>query len=184
MRLLESLLPWFFPGVTISLVVGLVTSGVVGRSLGVSRIVALALILSLGIILSATLTPLRWAIDFGAAGTGACNFSRIGLAPLGELLRFDDTSLNVLLFIPLGVTIGLVPRSRRKAAIVAAAIALPFAIETVQLLVPWLDRGCESADVVDNLTGLFVGLAAGSVAGRAAAPWRGTSHGGGASRPD
>ena len=125
--------------------------------------------LSLGIILSATLTPLRWAIDFGATGSGVCDFSRIGLAPLGELLRFNDTSLNILLFIPLGVTIGLVPMSRRKAAVVAAAMALPFAIETIQLLVPWLDRGCQSADVIDNLTGLIVGLAAGSAAGWLAA---------------
>lgn len=170
MRLVETLLPWFLPGVTVALVVGLFASGVVGRSLGVLRVIALALVLSLGIILSATLTPLRWAIDFGATGTGVCDLSRIGLAPLGEFLRFNDTSLNVLLFIPLGVTIGLVPRSRRKAAIVVAAIALPFAIETIQLLVPWLDRGCQSADVVDNLTGLVLGLVAGGAAGWLAKP--------------
>jgi glycopeptide antibiotics resistance protein len=69
------------------------------------------------------------------------------------------------MFIPLGVTIALVPRSRRKVVVLIAAIALPFAIETAQLLLPVLDRACESADVVDNLTGLVVGLGGGVVAG-------------------
>jgi VanZ family protein len=64
------------------------------------------------------------------------------------------------------VAIGLFPRSRRTAAVVIAAIALPFAIETIQLLLPVLDRACESADVVDNLTGLVLGLGGGVVAAR------------------
>ena len=50
--------------------------------------------------------------------------------------------------------------------IVVAAIVLPFAIETTQQLVLWLDRACESADVVDNLTGLAIGLAGGVVVRR------------------
>jgi hypothetical protein len=64
-----------------------------------------------------------------------------------------------------GVAIGLFPRSRRTAAVVIAAIALPFAIETIQLLLPVLDRACESADVVDNLSGLGIGIGGGVVAG-------------------
>jgi len=53
--------------------------------------------------------------------------------------------------------------------VVVGAIALSFAIETTQLLVLWLDRACQSADVVDNLTGLAIGLAGGIVARRLAA---------------
>ena len=86
-----------------------------------------------------------------------------------DLLRLDEASLNVLLFVPLGVSIALLPRSRLKAAIVVVAIALPFAIEAAQLVVLWLDRACESADVVDNLTGLAIGLGGGIVARRLAA---------------
>ena len=41
---------------------------------------------------------------------------------------------------------------------------LPASIELIQLLVPPLGRECQSADVIDNLTGLVVGLAAGVVA--------------------
>ena len=160
------MLPWFLPGVVISIVVSIAASGALGRALGVRRAVAWVMVLSLGIITAATLTPQWEALAFGAQGSSSCDLSRLGLAPLGELLEPSEASLNVLMFIPLGATIGLLPRSRRKAAIVIAAIALPFAIETTQLLVPALDRACESADVVDNLTGLAIGLAGGVVAWR------------------
>jgi glycopeptide antibiotics resistance protein len=165
-RLGETLdLPWLWPGIAIALVVSIVASGAVGRTLRVARPVAWLMVLSLGVILAATMTPQWEALAFGAQGSSSCDFSRIGLAPLRELLRFDDTSLNVLMFVPLGATIGLLPRSRRTAAVVIAAIALPFAIETIQLLLPVLDRACESADVVDNLTGLVLGLGGGVAAG-------------------
>ena len=158
-------LPWFLPGAAISLVVSLAVSGRVGRALGIRWAVACVMILALGVIFSVTLTPVRWAFDAGVSGARSCDLSRIGLAPLAEYLALNDSAGNVLMIAPLGVAIGLVPRSRRKAAMVASAILLPFAIETIQLLVPWLDRACESADVVDNLTGLVLGLAAGAMAG-------------------
>jgi glycopeptide antibiotics resistance protein len=161
-------LPWFLPSAAIALVVSLAVSGAVGRTLRVARPVAWLMVLSLGIILAATLTPQWEALAFGAQGSSTCDLSRLGFAPLRELLRFNDTSLNVLMFIPLGAMIGLVPWSRRKALVVIAAIALPFAIETAQLLLPVLDRACESADVADNLTGLVLGLGGGVVARRLA----------------
>jgi hypothetical protein len=160
------MLPWFQPGVAISVVVGLASCGIVGRALGVGRVIAFTLLLSLGIIVAATLTPRATALDFGAQGPAYCDFSRIWLPSWEEVMTFYDTGGNILMFIPLGAAIGLLPRSRRKVAIVAGAIALPFAIETIQLVVPWLDRACESADVVDNLTGLLLGLVAGTLAGR------------------
>jgi glycopeptide antibiotics resistance protein len=159
-------LPWLLPGAAIAFVVSLAASGAVGRALRVRRPIACVMVLSLGIILAATLTPQSEALAFGAVGTGSCDFSRIGLAPLHELLEFKETSLNVLLFAPLGASIAFIPRSRLKVVVIIAAIALPFAIETTQLLVPALDRACESADVVDNLTGLVMGLGGGVVAGR------------------
>ncbi len=162
-------LPWLLPAVAISVGIGLAVGGRIGRVLGLRRAVATALIVSLGIILSATLTPLRGAIQSGAVGTGSCDLSRMGLAPLSELFGFNDTSLNVLLFMPLGVSIALLPRSRLRWVVLIAAIALPFAIETAQLLLPVLDRACESADVIDNLTGLVLGLAGGSLVGWLAA---------------
>ncbi len=45
------------------------------------------------------------------------------------------------------------------------AVGMLVAVETVQALAPALGRRCESGDVVDNVTGLLVGLAIGSVIG-------------------
>ena len=74
----------------------------------------------------------------------------------------------MLMFIPLGFTIALVPRSHGKSALVVAAVALPFVIEATQLLLSPLGRWCESGDVADNLMGLFIGLAVGAVVSRLA----------------
>lgn len=158
-------IPWLLPGLVVWIVLAFALGGAVGRSLRAGPLLGWALILSLGIVVSATLTPSHEAIGSGVTNSRYCDYSRIGLAPIDEILEFGDTGLNVLMFIPLGVAIGLLPRSGRKAVVVAAAIALPFAIEATQRLVTLLDRACESADVVDNLTGLAIGLAVGFVAG-------------------
>jgi hypothetical protein len=158
------------PGVGVSVLVSLAGATLAGRVLGISRIHSWAVLMAIGIIISATLTPTREALEHGTSGvTVPCDLRRIGLASPGELLAITDASLNVLLFAPLGIAIGLLTRSRLKAAVICAAIALPFAIESTQLLVPPLGRGCQSSDVADNLTGLVLGLFIGTVAGSVAA---------------
>ena len=154
--------PWFTVGVLCSLAAGLLGGAPLSRAIGVPPALAVALLVAIGIVLSATLTPHRLALEGGALGTGTCDFSRLGLAPVDKLASVNDTSLNILLFVPLGFTIALFPRSRMMGIAVIAALVLPFAIETVQLLVPHLARGCQSSDVTDNLTGLAVGLLGGS----------------------
>ena len=148
---------WFLPGVLVSAIVAWFASSSIGGYLRTSRVGAFLLVLSLGAVLSATVTPIQPLITDGVHAQ-TCDLSRIGLAPLGYFRSINDTSLNVLLFIPLGLTAGLVPGSRRKVALVAGLVALPFAIEALQLAAPVLARGCQSADVVDNLTGLVAGL--------------------------
>ena len=78
----------------------------------------------------------------------------------------NDRLLNVMLFVPLGLWIGLARRSRHRGALYLAGVALPFAIETTQLLVPSLARACEGGDIIDNLTGLAVGLVTGTLVSR------------------
>lgn len=160
--------PWFLPGVLVSIAVGLGANARVAAALAVSRTTAGAGIVSLGIVVSATLSPLRSAIESGALGSGSCDLSRVGLASLVELMApgSNDTLLNVVLFVPLGLVIGLAPRSGHKRAFILAGVVLPFAIETAQLLVRSLARSCESADVFDNLTGLALGLASGALVAR------------------
>jgi hypothetical protein len=161
----DASLPWFVPAMTISLVVAIASGGAVGRAQGVGPAVGFLLIVSFGLIVSSTLTPQREALEYGIRGSGSCSFSRFWPASLHQYLFPSETPGNVLMFIPLGAAIGWLPPSRGKLALLALAIALPFAVETTQMLLPVLDRACESADVVDNLLGLAIGLVLGSAAG-------------------
>lgn len=152
-----NVLPWLLPGLTVSALVGFVVSRRVGRYFGTVRSLGFGLVVAFGLVVSATLTPLRSGLELDAAGIGTCDLSRLGIIPLQQLLRISDPSLNVLLFIPLGLAIGLVPGSRRKRVLAVLAVLSPIAIESAQLLLPILGRGCQSGDVVDNLTGLLLG---------------------------
>jgi len=160
--------PWLLPGLLVSIGVSMGASGRVASALAVSRRTAAAGIASVGMIVSATLSPLREAIESGTTSSGSCDLSSLGLASLAELMAvsLNDRFLNVVLFVPLGLVIGLAQRSRRRAALYLAGGALPFAIETTQLLVPSLARACEGADVIDNLTGLALGLFTGALISR------------------
>jgi glycopeptide antibiotics resistance protein len=142
-------------------VVAFATASRAAHALGTRPALAWGLIVALGIVISATLTPLHGRLNL-AAPMGTCDLSRIGLAPLEDLGHLDDTSLNILMFIPLGAMIALIG-GRRFVPLMIGAIALPFAIELTQLVLPALERGCQSADVFDNLTGLVLGLALGFV---------------------
>lgn len=155
--------PWFWPGVAISIVICIPLSGRVARALEVRRALAMALILGVGLIVSATLTPSVDSLSFGTIGRGSCDVGRFWPASVAEFLSFGDPTFNLLLFLPLGVAIGLLPVTRRKLIVAFAALAFPFVIETIQLLATGLDRACQSSDVSDNVAGLVIGFAVGAV---------------------
>jgi hypothetical protein len=161
-------LPWFVPGFVIALLVAIVVSDRLGRALGTHRIIAWAIVMGFGGALAATLSPGGANLAPGGVGFPSCDFARLGLASIDQFLTVKDIRLNLLLLMPLGIAIGLIPRSRAKAVLLAAAIALPFAVEGTQALLTLLGRACESGDVIDNLTGLIVGLGLGTIAGRIA----------------
>jgi hypothetical protein len=165
-RSLAEALPWFLPGLAVSLALGLVLAPPLARALGATRAVAYLLIVSLGAVVSATLLPTAGGFDWAAAGVGGCEVHRAWLAPLGHYLRPTEESLNVLLFVPLGIALALLPRSARTAAVIATAVAMPALVETTQMLLPVLGRGCEVGDVVNNSIGLVLGLVVGLGAGR------------------
>lgn len=165
MRHTATVLPWLLPGLIFSAVIGLAACRRVAHTLRTGRAVAWAVVVAFGLVLFATLTPLDGVFELGVSGIRTCDMTRIGFAPVEELVHIGDTSLNVLLFIPLGLTLGLIPGSRVKAIFMGVAIVLPFAIETIQLLLPVLGRGCQSSDVFDNLTGLLIGCLIGTGVG-------------------
>ena len=140
--------------------------GPAGRALRTGPRLGWLLLVGVGIVVSATLTPSSDALEIGAIGARTCDLSRLEPVSLDEALLLRSAGLNILMLVPLGAAIGLLPRSRRKAGVVAVAALLPFVIETVQLVVSPLDRACQSADVIDNLTGLVLGLIVGTIAGQ------------------
>ena len=157
-------LPWVAPSVALTLVLSIAGSGPIAAWLGVRRAVGWVLLMTTGVILAGTLTPLGPEYRADPSSDRSCDFSRIGLAGAADLTRPTDVLLNILMFIPLGFAIALAPWSPRKAALLAGATALPFLIELVQLVVSPIARGCQTADVTDNLTGLVIGFGAGTLA--------------------
>ena len=160
---IETTLPWLVPGSMVALAVSILASGVVGRWLGVRRSIAAVGLFSLGVILASTLSPLDRAEVIAPGLVRTCDLSRTWLASPSDLTQVNDVTLNILLFVPLGWALAIAPWSRRKLLLLVGAIALPVAIEAVQLQVSGLGRGCQAADVVDNLTGLTIGLVAGLI---------------------
>jgi hypothetical protein len=153
--------PGFLPGLALSMVLGAVVRLRVARHLEMTELEAWILLVAVGAVFSATLTP---GADGGRSPTAmtACDVSRIGPATVGDYLSFGTTGLNVLLFVPLGVAVSRVGRpDTRRFAFLAAAI-LPVAIESTQLFAGALGRACQVADVLDNLIGLGIGAAAGA----------------------
>jgi hypothetical protein len=154
--------PWLWPALAMAMVVSLLTFRPLARRLHTPPAVAFLLVLSLSGIVALTLTP------------GDDAFSRFNFAdcfvrvarPIGleRLLNFGGRGLNVLLFVPLGAAIAALPRSRTKLVLLVGALALPFLIEGIQYYFSALDRSCSTLDVVDNLTGLGVGLILGTLA--------------------
>ena len=151
-------LTWFWPGVAVSLVASQLLASRASVALHVGRWVAWLVVLSVGVIIAATLTPIRAPIGIDIAVQRPCDLSRHWFASITEITAMSDVTLNVGVFIPLGIGVGWLPVSFRTAAVLVAAIALAPAIEVVQFLVPLLARGCQAADVADSLTGLSIGL--------------------------
>jgi len=152
---------WLWPGVIASVLASLLLAAPLARLLSTTKPAAWVLLFSIGVIAAATLTPVRGPIGIDLSQVRPCDLERTWIASSADLGLITDVSLNITLFIPLGLAIALLPRSLRTLAVIAVAIALPFAIEGLQYLLPLLARGCQSGDVVDSLTGLVLGLASG-----------------------
>lgn len=162
MRSFAAQIPLFAIGLVATLGLSTLLAPWLARRLSARPWVAWLLIFGFGLIVAATLLPHRDALQ---AGTElACDTSRFGFASLDELTRVSDTSLNVLLFVPLGIAVGLLPRTRPAFVITLSAVSLTFIVEGIQLVVTALGRGCQTEDLFDNLLGLAIGLALGLIA--------------------
>ena len=134
----------------------------VAHALGARRGAAALLILGFGSVVAATLVPTAAALE-GVASNGTCDVSRVGLASFPDLTTPNQRSLNVLLFVPLGLAIGMLSWGRASALVLVLAVSLPCVVEAIQLALPVLGRGCQTADMIDNLLGLAIGACIGIV---------------------
>jgi hypothetical protein len=154
-------IPWFWPGVAASILVAFAIGERVARWAGGTRLVGILMVAALGMVVAATLTPGREALESGMTGIGGCDVRRVTPPSVQELAAIPEVGLNMLLYVPLGLAIALLSATRRRTVIAMLALALPATIEGSQMIALSLDRVCESADIVDNMTGLVLGLAGG-----------------------
>lgn len=150
--------PWFWPGLVVALAISVAATPTVTRLLRINRVLGWLLIMSLAGVVLLTLTPSQ---DAGGVVRPFCDVRFVGPPSWAEMTSVTQASLNVALFVPLGLVIGLMPRWRLMLSVAAAAIVIPFAVETLQYLAPILGRSCQADDVAANLAGLVMGLTAG-----------------------
>jgi hypothetical protein len=158
--------PFFLPVLALGVALAMVTARPIARRLRTRPTIAFLLVASLALVLAATLTPHVGAFSGEVSRPGWCDMGRVGFIPPRLLLSVNEASLNVLLFVPLGLALGLLPGGTRRRMLVVAAFALPVVIEVSQSYLVFLGRGCESQDVFDNITGLVAGLALGMATAR------------------
>jgi VanZ family protein len=144
-------------GIPLAFVVALLASPRVAARLDIGRATAFLLVLGIAGVLAITLLPQPFARRPPA--DLSCLIPEIAFPAQGRLLAINDESLNVLLFVPLGIALGLLVGHPRFPMLLAIAITLPWVVEAIQLAIPALGRACQSADLTANLFGLLIGVA-------------------------
>ena len=152
--------PWAIPLVVASVVIALVVGFSLQRTRGRSAWLLAALIVSAALVIALTLTP-----NAGVEESSLVD-PRSDRGPWGYLrqpeywLHLDSRTLNVALFIPLGLTLGLLARGAARWVILGFGLVLPWLVEGLQVVLPF-DRDPQSIDLADNSTGVLIGFALG-----------------------
>lgn len=148
-------LPWAVPAALCAVLLAAVLARSIAARIGKTVAGTFLLLASLGAIIGTTLTP---SVD--VVHNAQCDLTFV--APtLTDLLTPNDRSLNVALFIPLGIAV-MAPRFRSGRVLLAAASVSPLVEMTQQLATP-LNRTCQAIDLIDNELGLVIGIAAGTI---------------------
>lgn len=158
--------PWVVPGTLLLVAVASVIALLLAERWQTRRWVLAALVVAAGLPLLVTISPSA-TLEGAAATSSACALGWPQLPTPAELSTLNATSLNLMLFAPLGALLPLLGRASVRRVAIAAAFGLPFLVEAAQRLLPVLGRSCQIDDVVLNLTGLLVGLAVGAAVARA-----------------
>lgn len=163
-RITQESVPWAIPVIAGSIVAALIVGGVLHRRLGARAWLVAGLIVSIGLIVGITLTS-----NAGYDGTPFID-PRPDPGPWGYLmaprywLHVDSRSLNVALFIPLGVSLALLVTGPMRWVVLAVGLAAPWLVEGLQRVLPFA-RDTQWIDVADNSTGFVVGFVLGYLTG-------------------
>jgi hypothetical protein len=143
------------PAALCAVLVAAVLASSVASRIGKTVAGTFLLVASLGAIIGITLTP---SVD--VVHSTQCDLTFVG-PTLSELLTPNDRSLNVALFIPLGIA--LVANRIRSGWVLLAAASVSPLVELTQLIATPLNRTCQAIDLIDNELGLVIGIAAGTI---------------------
>ncbi len=144
-------IPWAVPAALTAVIGAALLAQPVARRTGNTTAAAFLLLASLGVIVGLTLTPSR---DLPHQWT--CDPALIG-PTFADLTTVTDRSLNVLLFVPLGIAVVAIRTRYRLAWLLLAAAVAPL-IELSQLIATPLQRTCQAIDLIDNELGLVIGV--------------------------
>jgi len=143
-------LPLLVPVVVVGVLIAVFGGPALARRLHCPTWVAVVLVVSLTLVIGVTLTPQSLSGDLGER---TWPFTWI-------LVLLNERILNVLLFVPLGLTAALIGLRVRGIAVVAVLV-LPWVVEGIQNSVGWLSRDSQWQDVVDNTLGAAIGIGIG-----------------------
>ena len=149
--------PWAVPAGLAAVVVAAALARPVARRTGQPPVVAWLVLASVGVIVGLTLTP---SPDYPFPQS--CDLDLIG-PTFRDLFTLNDRSLNVALFIPLGIAVVAIRTRSRLAWLLLAAAVAPL-IELTQLFAAPLRRTCQAIDVIDNELGLVIGIVVAAIA--------------------
>ena len=149
--------PWAVPAGLAAVVVAAALARPVARWAGQPPLVAWLVLASVGIIVGLTLTP---SPDYPSPPS--CDLDLLG-PTFRDLFTINDRSLNVALFIPLGIAVVAIRTRNRLAWLLLAAAVAPL-IELTQMFATLLRRTCQAIDVFDNELGLIIGIVVAAIA--------------------
>ena len=165
-------------GAVVAAVVLAVAASVLGRRVGARAWPVAAFVWAVVLVVLVTLTPT--SADPGVVSAEgrlpSCSWDVGGPAPDGFwILGGGQRALNTALFVPAGFFWALVVARWRHwlpggLAGAAGLAVLSAGLEAVQLELARLDRACDVTDVVDNVSGVVVGLLLGLLVGRVVTP--------------
>ncbi len=173
-------------GVVLSGLVCALLARALWRRLGAVGALAVAgLLWSLVVIALITLIPADGAPGVVSAEgrLETCSWDIGGPAPDGFwIFSAGQRLLNVAVFVPSGALLVVAAARWRRTALVTVPLGLALlaaysvGIEWTQLELARIDRACDVTDIIDNVTGAFLGAAVGLLLATLLRPWRGGRH--------